>query len=318
MERIQKLLETIDRNKPLIIQAHDYPDHDAVASAYALGELFNHLGIQTQLCYSGSIQSESLKAAIDLVHIPIGSCSALEMNENTQIIVVDGFAGNTNVTSTKGRVIGVVDHHHPPSEPDFPYADIRKHIGSCSAMIYGYYRDLEVPIKKEAATALLMGIMMDTAFMTRGVAREDMEAFSGVYFLGDWELGSRILKNSLSLNDLPVFKEAIETYLVDDYFCFAVVRKECTPEVLALLGDFFLGIREIHFVVVVVFDRDEYRISVRSEDVSHPADEVIRKAISGIGTGGGHLYMGGGSIPHDLFPGEQGLRKRFLNALEIK
>jgi nanoRNase/pAp phosphatase (c-di-AMP/oligoRNAs hydrolase) len=318
MERIQKLLEAVDRNKPLIIQAHDYPDHDAVASAYALGELFNHLGIQTKLCYSGSIQSESLKAAIDLVHIPIGSCSGLDINKNSQIIVVDGFAGNTNVTITEGSIIGVVDHHHPPSKPDLPYIDVREHIGSCSAMIYGYYRDLGVPIKKETATSLLMGIMMDTAFMTRGVAREDMDAFSGVYFLGDWELGSRILKNSLSLNDLPVFKEAIETHLVDNYFCFAVVRKECTPEVLALLGDFFLGIREIHFVVVVVFDRDEYRISVRSEDVSRPADEVIRKAISGIGTGGGHLYMGGGSIPHDLFPGEQGLRKRFLNALEIK
>jgi nanoRNase/pAp phosphatase (c-di-AMP/oligoRNAs hydrolase) len=318
MNRFKKLLDVIDSDKPVLVQAHDYPDHDAVASAFALGKLVSRLGIKTEICYGGTIQSYSLQAAIELVQIPIHSCNETTITSDSQIILVDGFAGNTNITGTAGRIVGVVDHHHPPKEPDLPFADIRENIGSCSAMIYGYYREMEVPISDDIATALLMGIMMDTAFMTRGVSSEDMEAFSGVYFIGDWEVGSRILRNSLSLNDLPVFKEAIESRLVDDFFCFAVVKKECTPEVLALLGDFFLGIREIHFVVVAVFDRDEYRISVRSEHLQHPADEVIRRAVDGIGTGGGHLYMGGGSIPHDLFPGEQGLRKRFLKALGIQ
>ena len=36
---------------------------------------------------------------------------------------------------------------------------------------------------------------------------------------------------------------------------------------------------------------------VRSEDSARPADVIIKKALDGIGTGGGHLHMGGGSVP---------------------
>jgi nanoRNase/pAp phosphatase (c-di-AMP/oligoRNAs hydrolase) len=84
---------------------------------------------------------------------------------------------------------------------------------------------------------------------------------------------------------------------------------------MALVADFFLGLREIHFAVVLEPDRDVYRLSVRSEDNARPADVVIRRALDGIGSGGGHVHMGGGSIPRDLFPGEQGLRNRFLRAM---
>ena len=45
------------------------------------------------------------------------------------------------------------------------------------------------------ATALLMGIMMDTAYMTRGVAAVDLAAFSGLFFMGDWESAAYILRN---------------------------------------------------------------------------------------------------------------------------
>jgi hypothetical protein len=42
---------------------------------------------------------------------------------------------------------------------------------------------------------------------------------------------------------------------------------------------------------------------------------LIRKAIHGIGSGGGHMHMGGGSIPGELFPGEQAVRQRFIQAM---
>jgi len=87
---------------------------------------------------------------------------------------------------------------------------------------------------------------------------------------------------------------------------------------MALVADFFLGLREIHFVVVVEPDRDAYRLSVRSEDHRYPSDVVVREALNGIGSGGGHIHMGGGAIPTDLYPGEEGLRRRFLSALGIE
>jgi nanoRNase/pAp phosphatase (c-di-AMP/oligoRNAs hydrolase) len=150
--------------------------------------------------------------------------------------------------------------------------------------------------------------------MTRGVSEYDVEAFSDLFLKGDWQAGTRLLKNSLSIRDLAIFREAINSCVVAEDFCYVSLQKETTQEVMALVADFFLGLRELNFVVVVEPDREEYRMSVRSEDPERPADVVIKLALDGIGTGGGHLHMGGGSIPRDLYPGEEGLRKLFMDA----
>ncbi len=315
MKGVDELITHIDPRRALLIQAHDFPDHDAVACAYALGLLLSSRGIENRLCYGGTIQSNSLDQTIRLLEIPINALSDLTVPDNTQLVVVDGFVGNKNMTGLALDVIGVIDHHEPPDAPSTPYFDIRPEYGSCSTIVYQYYKASGVELAPNTATMLLMGIMMDTAFMTRGVAPVDLEAFSDLFFQGDWETGSRLLKNSLSLSDLSVFREAINSCVVADDFCFVPVQKECSPEVMALVADFFLGLREIHFVVVLEPDRDAYRLSVRSEDNARPADVVIRRALSGIGSGGGHVHMGGGSIPRDLFPGEQSLRNRFLRAM---
>lgn len=318
MKGIQELISHLDRARPVVIQAHDFPDHDAVASAYALEGLLAENGIEAKLCYGGEIQSASLSEAIHLLEIPISSCGELGLSDESQIIVVDGFIGNRNIRGVPGKVIGVIDHHKPPTEPDSPYWDIRPHYGACSTMLYEYYKIAKLDIDRSRATALLMGLMMDTGFMTRGVTPIDLEAFSKLFFTGDWQTGSRMLKNSLSLKDLSVFREAINECVVAEDFCYVPIQKETTPEVMALIADFFLGLREIHFVVVVEPDREDYRISVRSEDYGRPSDVVIRKALEGIGAGGGHVHMGGGSIPRDLFPGEEGLRKRFMESMGLQ
>ncbi|MFP4643524.1 MAG: DHH family phosphoesterase [Spirochaetales bacterium] len=315
MKGIDELCSHLDANRRVVIQAHDFPDHDAVASGFGLAFLLEKRGFEPVLCYGGSIQSDSLSEAIKLMGIPIGSCKHAGLDDSVQLILVDGFMGNRNMTGLPGTVVGVIDHHTPPEEPDCPYHDVRPDYGSCSTVIFEYFQAADAPLKKNIATMLLMGLMMDTAFMTRGVAPVDLEAFSTLFFQGDWETGSRLLKNSLSLSDLGLFREAINSCEVADDFAFVPLQQECSAEAMALVADFFLGLREIQFVVVVEPDRDEYRLSVRSEDDIRPSDVIIRRALNGIGAGGGHVHMGGGSIPRELFPGEQGLRKRFLLAL---
>ncbi|MFP4065941.1 MAG: DHH family phosphoesterase [Spirochaetaceae bacterium] len=315
MKGIQELISHIDPAREVAIQAHDFPDHDAVGTAYALSRLLASNQIETKLCYGGEIQSASLTEMIRILEIPIMACHEAELADDAQIIIVDGFVGNTNIRGVPGEVIGVIDHHVPPTEPNCKYYDIRPHFGACSTILYEYYKISNNEMEANVATGLLIGVMMDTAFMTRGVAPVDLEAFSSLFFSGDWQTGSRLLKNSLSLADLSVFREAINACIVADDFCFVPVTKECTQEVMALVADFFLGLREIHFVVVLEPEREEYRISVRSEDNARPTDVIIKKALQGMGSGGGHVYMGGGSIPRDLFPGDEVLRKRFMAAM---
>jgi len=314
---LDSLIAALDRRRNVVIQAHDFPDHDAVAAGFGLQSLLATRNIQATLCFSGRIQSNSLSEAIKMLEIPISNSNELSLDESTQIILVDGFIGNRNVSDLPGEVIGLVDHHNPPEVPKVPYWDIRTDYGSCSTIIFEYFRLSGETVPRNVATALLMGLMMDTAFMTRGVNKVDLEAFGELFFQGDWQRGSQLLKNSLSLSDLATFREALNVCQLASDFCFIPLTKECSPEVAALTADFFLNIKEIHFVVVLVPDREEYRFSVRSEDRNRPADIIIRKAIKDIGFGGGHVHMGGGSIPCDLFPGEQNVRHRFLQAMGL-
>ena len=314
MSSYAELLGGLDRGRSVVIQAHDFPDHDAVGAAYALAYLLRQDGIEAKLSYGGAIQSASLTEEIETLRIPIEASSEAGIEEDAQVIVVDGFVGNTNISGLPGEVYGVIDHHAPPVEPVTRFHDIREDLGACCTIVYSYFQETGVELPHSIATALLIGLMMDTGFMTRGVSQPDLAAFNDLFFKGDWHMGSRLLKNSLSLRDLGLFREAINACVVAGDFCFVPVTKECTQEVMALVADFFLGLREIHFVVVVEPDREEYRLSVRSEDIERPADVIIRLALEGIGGGGGHIHMGGGSIPRDLYPGEEGLRKRFMEA----
>ncbi len=317
MTSVDRLIEHLDPRRRVVVQAHDFPDHDAVATAFALRELLAVRGIQAVLSYGGAIQSESLTDAIGHLEIDIRSNGEVGVDDDAQVIVVDGFVGNSNVTGIPGTTVGVIDHHQPTVPSGCPYVDIRQDYGACSTIIFEYYREAGVEIEHRVATALLMGIMMDTAYMTRGVSDNDLEAFSDLFMRGDWALATRLLRNSLSLSDLAAFRQAIDVCIVARDFSFVVLPGQYSAEVIALIADFFLGLREIHFSVVVSGDRDEFRLSVRSEDALRPSDVVIRQALEGIGSGGGHIHMGGGSIPHDLYPGDEGLRKRFIAAFDI-
>ncbi len=312
------LVAHLDPSRPVVVQAHDFPDHDAVATGFALAELLKRRQFSVSLCYGGGIQSESLRDAISALEIEISSIKAIEVNRGAQLIVVDGFAGNSNMTGMDAVLVGVIDHHVPPWDPDCAFADIRSDYGSCSTILYEYYREVGETPRDSVATALLMGIMMDTAFMTRGVSPMDLDAFDTLFRNADWRTAARLLKNSLSLSDLAAFRQAIEACLVARDFAFVALPGDYSPEVMALIADFFLGLREIHFVVVVSGDRDEHRLSVRSEDNERPCDLIIHRAMEGIGAGGGHMHMGGGSIPRDLYPGDEGLRKRFISAFELQ
>ena len=311
-----QLVEALDPTLPVVVQAHDFPDHDAVSTAYGLSVLLQRSGFTVQLGYGGILQSDSLKDAIRELKIPISQVGELDLTDETQLIVVDGFVGNTNITGVPGRLVGVIDHHVMRSTVKIPFTDIREDYGSCATIIYDYYRCAGVPLSREVATSLLIGVMMDTAFMTRGVCEADLEAFGVLFRRGDWQSAARLLRNSLSLGDLAAFRQAIDACVIARDFAFIALPGEYTSEVMALVADFFLQLREITFVTVVSGDRDVYRLSVRSEHRSMPCDAVITDALSGIGSGGGHIHMGGGAIPRDLFPGNEGLRKRFIARLQ--
>jgi nanoRNase/pAp phosphatase (c-di-AMP/oligoRNAs hydrolase) len=302
----------------VVIQTHNFPDHDAMASAFALSKLLERFGFSPKLMYRGIIRSYSLWSMISELAIPITQVANTVSKEWRHIpcIVVDGNPTNTNARQITDNLFGVIDHHGESETPDCPFVDIRTDYGSCSSIIESYWYKLALIPDRVTATALLMGIQMDTDFLSRRVHKADMDALHRIFFIADWEYGSRVVKTALSKRDLNSLQLAISNARIQGGFFFTVITEEITQESISILADFFLRFREISITVLVENKGESRPVSVRSQLTGVSAARVIRTALKDIGEGGGHDYLAGGLLFPTTEISDEDLFLRFLNAIK--
>jgi len=294
--KFAELLEDMKREEYVFIQTHNFPDHDAVASGFALQHLFKELGVKSHLIYEGSIQRDSLIQMIEELGINIEHCENHDMTADHKIIIVDGCKGNKNVTDLIGDEVGLIDHHQVEKPDDVPFADIRPDYGACSTVIYCYYKELGIDIPRNVATALMIGINMDTALLTRGVSRNDIEAYAGLYSISDIRLQNSILRNYIQTKDLFFYRYAIDNIKIVDEIAFCYFPEGCNQNLLGILGDFFLALEEVEFVILCAKNGDNINFSIRNEKREWNAAKAIQEVLKGIGFGGGHADLAGGII----------------------
>lgn len=315
MKEIMDLVNILQKEEHIYIQTHNYPDHDAVASAFALQEFLKHFGVKSRLTYDGDIQRDSLLDMIDSLKIDIKHVSSFDMRESDKIVIVDGCKGNKNVTDLIGDEIGVVDHHQVDKAEDVPFNDIRPDFGACSSIIYTYFNSHTLTIPQNVASALLIGINMDTALLTRGVSENDIFAYSALYTLSDIRLVNSILRNYIQQKDLRFYKEAIEKVSIHDNVAYCYFPEGCNQNMLGILGDFFLALSEVDFVILLAKNGEKINFSLRNESSRWNCSAVIQQALQGIGFGGGHADMAGGIINEISLFNEKKVYDSFMKLL---
>jgi nanoRNase/pAp phosphatase (c-di-AMP/oligoRNAs hydrolase) len=312
VDRLSELCSLLEPGSPVAVQTHDFPDIDAVASAWALSSLLRLRGFEASCRYRGEIRSRSLKSLIE--KLGIGISPETGVGGEPQILVVDGSPANGNVTLGSGRLVGVIDHHYRTGATEAPYLDLRPELAACSTMIRGYWVEARLEMPRGIATALLAGLQSDTDFLSRRCSDEDFAAYEDLYRAGDWELASRIVRTVLDLRELALVVSAIEGAVVRNGLLFAYVADSCGQEALAVLAEFALRAEELSAAVAAELDEGGVRVSVRTKSAEVSAFELVRSALKGIGTGGGHAHSAGGAIPAASDPGENALRERFFQA----
>ena len=68
MTNLQKLLDAIHNDK-VYIQTHNFPDPDAIASAYGLQQLLRSQGLDSTICYEGKIERYNTNHIIEALGI---------------------------------------------------------------------------------------------------------------------------------------------------------------------------------------------------------------------------------------------------------
>lgn len=324
--RLSRLTEHLDPAARILVQTHDYPDIDAVAAAWALSGLLARRGWDASVVYRGEIRSRSLKRLVAELGIGFGAPAAgaererppqaagPEPGPRRDIIVVDGSPSNGNVSLFPGRLVGVVDHHFPVAVPEAPYLDLRPEVASCSSMAYEYWRGAGETPPPGVATALIAGIQADTEFLSRRSSPADFGAFGELIRIGDWEGASRIVRTALDARELLLVAEALARARVEGGLLYAMAEGPCGQEALAVTADFALRAEELEVAVMAERDESGVHFSLRSKSPALSAFALVRLALEGIGSGGGHSHAAGGIVPAASRPSDDELRRRFFEA----
>lgn len=137
----------------IIVQCHDNPDADALASGFGVYEYLRMNGKSPRLVYGGRniIHKSNLVLMVDSLGIPIEHVDFLD---NPQLLVtVDCQYGGGNVTFFKAENVAVIDHHRVSGE--LPAMNrVMSYMGSCATIVWDMLREEGVEINRNLATAL--------------------------------------------------------------------------------------------------------------------------------------------------------------------
>lgn len=296
MTKLDELMQVITKDH-VYIQMHNYPDQDALASAFGLQVLLADRGIKSTICYNGGIDKHNTLRMIELLHITIYNNSQFAMDEEDEIILVDGQMGNVNVLNFIGRKIACIDHHPMQDVSEYRFYDIRSGIGACSSLIAYYFIENHIEITKEVATALVYGIKMDTANLSRRASDLDIDMFSLMYKIADKDILYGMESSSLRKNDLLAYQDAISNLRLHGRIGIAKIGDDCSEAIIGSISDFLLTLAEVDFTLVYSYRVGGLKFSVRSESKAVDAGKIIKEALTGIGDGGGHATMAAGFLP---------------------
>lgn len=292
-------LVNICKEKEMVyIQTHNFPDPDAIGSAYGLQFLFEEYGIRSKICFEGRIDKLSTQKMLDKFNIKMYAYNDIrsELKDDDYIVCVDSQKNSGNITDFIGDEIACIDHHPTFVDIEYKYKQVEI-TGSCSTLIAEHIAASGFKPTKDVASALIYGLKMDTLSFSRGVTQRDIKMFSFLFDYRDEKILSDLEHNNMVFNDLRAYGAAIDNIKIYGPVGFSKIPYACPDAMIAILSDFILSLVEVEVAVIYSERDDGLKFSIRSERDDVHAGQLTNQALKGIGDGGGHASMAGGLIP---------------------
>jgi nanoRNase/pAp phosphatase (c-di-AMP/oligoRNAs hydrolase) len=322
--KIAEILESHRGERHLVV-LHDYPDPDAIASAFAHRLISAQFDIEVGILYTGKISHQQNIALVRLLAVDlINYDDDMDLGEYQAAIFVDhqGTTDEKVVSALEAAgvpVLLVVDHHQLQDRLKPEFSEI--HQAGATATIYaGYLKqgivELDTARKDHVmtATALMHGILSDTAGFIRASA-EDFEAAAYLSRFRDAELLEQIMSQARSKQAMNVIHRALGNRVTIENFTIAgigYVRAE-DRDAIPEAADFLLTEENVHTAIVygIVEDSDQDETLVGSMrtakftlDPDQFIKEVFGKSLEGRYFGGGKPSAGALAIPIGFLAGD--------------
>jgi nanoRNase/pAp phosphatase (c-di-AMP/oligoRNAs hydrolase) len=329
--KIEQLRQMFDRHRGdrQLILLQDFPDPDALSSAWAYKLIAEQYDIQCEMIYAGALSHQENIALVKLTGLPLQRWT-LETTKTKDLSAYQGcvFIDNQGTTCNLTEFIlgagvpiaAVIDHHNLQGEMNAEFTDLRPEIRATATILTEYLQtglltlDGSVSLHVKCATALMHGLRSDTNAL-RQAQEEDFLAAAYLSRFYDPQLLNAVLQSSRSKWVMDAIERSLKHRIVKNNFSIAGIGylryddRDSIPQA----ADFLVTEENVHTAVVygIVHDKDEEIEvvigSLRTNKLTLDPDEFIKEAFGqdaqGRFFGGGRSQAGGFEIPVGFLSG---------------
>jgi nanoRNase/pAp phosphatase (c-di-AMP/oligoRNAs hydrolase) len=294
-ERLKELRTLVGDNQRVAILLQDDPDPDAIASGIALRTLLGRNKLTTPLFSFSDITRPENRAMVQLLEIEVVRASRALLNSFERIAMVDVQPPYFNGRLPRADI--VIDHHPGYTNGNAVFEDVRTRYGASSTILTEYLVSAQERISERLATALLYGIKSDTLMLSRRVTEDDLQAFTFLYPLANYNLLRRIERPELPVSFASILARAMKRLRVRDDLATLHLGPVKRDDLIVQMADFCLQFEGAEWVAVSGKLGGNLVVAVRNHGAGRSAGDVVRKLFGDIGSAGGHRNMAKAVVP---------------------
>ncbi|MGH2567429.1 MAG: DHH family phosphoesterase [Bacteroidota bacterium] len=292
------LEEHTARLTPLLIVTHDYPDPDALASAFALMYLAQRkFGIGGKIVYGGSIGRSENHEMVRLLKIPAHKLRPSDFRHYPNIALVDtqpGFDNNSFPRNRRATI--VIDQHTGSSPPNADFVLVDTNAGATSALLARELLQSGLEIPPNLATAIVYGILSDTLDFYRMTNRETIEIYLQLLRHADIRVLARIQNPSRPRRFFGDLAAGIDKARIRGTLIVSHLGTVESPEQVSQMADFLLTCEGVQWAFCSGRYREHLHLSLRTSLPDGQAASVLRDICNHPREAGGHGQIAGGKI----------------------
>ena len=332
-QRVETFKQVLDahRHQHHLVVLQDFPDPDALSSAWVYRLIAEQYDIQTEIVYAGTLSHQENIALVRLTSLPVcrwqsqsNKASERDLTKYQGCVLIDNQGTTSQILPILQEanipMIAVIDHHSLQDNVNAEFIDVRSHTRATATIMIQYIQaglldlDSSIPEHVNCATALMHGLRSDTNNLLQA-QEEDFQAAGYISRFLDSQLLNTVLRSNRSKQVMDVIDRSLRNRTVHNNFTLAGVGylRYDDRDAIPQAADFLVTEENVHTAVVYGIIRaagSEHEVlvgSLRTTKLTLDPDEFIKEAFGtdtqGRFFGGGRSMAGGFEIPMGFLSG---------------
>ncbi len=322
---VGKLRETLEkhRGEKQLVVIQDFPDPDALSSAWTYKLIAANYEISCDIVYGGTLSHQENIALVRLTGLPakridVNRLKDKDWSDYQGSVLIDSQGTNSQLYSVIEEagvpLIVAIDHHSKQKDLDAEFIDLRPQTRATATILTQYIQegmlefDSSNDIHVKCATALMHGLRSDTNRLMQA-REEDFMAAAYISRFQDSQLLNAVLQSARSRRVMDVIERALRNRIIKKNFSVSGVGylRYDDRDAIPQAADFLVTEEDIHTAVVygIVHNEDNDKElvigSLRTTKLTLDPDEFIKETLGkdaqGRFFGGGRYMAGGFEIP---------------------